>query len=72
VSQPLTLQHDLKTQALAHVAFGLKTMSIWTPDGWKAPKGFPRRTLLCKPTQGGNTWSVSAAGMCRFLRVELA
>jgi hypothetical protein len=72
MTEPLTLRHDLKTRAIGHVSFGLKTMAIWTPEGWKAPKGFPRRVLLCKPSQGGSTWSVSAAAMCRYLGVELA
>jgi len=71
MTTPVTLQHDLTTHALACVAVGIKHMSIWTPDDWSAPKGFPRRSLLCRPSVGGKTWRVSAAAMCRYLRVEL-
>ena len=60
--------------ALAMLAecVGMKRMSIWTPDGWKAPKGFPRRSLLCCPSKGGNTWQISPAGLLRYLKIARA
>jgi hypothetical protein len=45
-------------------------MQVWTPQGWKAPKGFPRRTLLCKPTAGGSTWTVSVQRLIAWLEKQ--
>lgn len=49
---------------------GLERMTVWTPQGWKPPKGFPRRELLCCPTEGGNTWSISTSKLIRYLTQE--
>lgn len=49
---------------------GAQSMSVWTPQGWKAPKGFPRRTLLCKPTVGGSTWTVSVQRLITWLEKQ--
>lgn len=63
---------NLASLAMFAAGSGIKTMSIWTPDGWKAPKGFPRRRLMCCPTIGGKTWQISPAGLLRYLRIEFA
>lgn len=60
---------DLEAKAILCRAMGQKSMTFWSPDGWKAPKGFPRRSLVCKPTQGGSTWAVGTLAMCRYLGV---
>lgn len=49
----------LKTLALLCEHAEAETITVWTPQGWKAPKGFPRRELLCCPTQGGKTWRIN-------------
>jgi hypothetical protein len=58
--------------ALLADGFGLEHFTIWTPDAWKAPKGFPRRELMCKPTQGGTTWRVKTKRYLKFVGYRLA
>ena len=58
---------NLAALAMLADGLGMKHMSLWTPD-----KGFPRRTLLCCPSKGGNTWQVSPAGLMRYLRIARA
>ena len=62
---------DLLTHAKACKLQGLDRMTVWTPQGWKAPKGFPRRELLCIPTEGGKTWSVSTDRLLAWLEAAL-
>lgn len=58
--------------ALLADGFGLEWLTIWTPDDWKAPKGFPRRELLCVPSAGGKTWRVKTKRFLKFVGYRLA
>lgn len=60
------------TQALLADAMCQPHTTIWAGDGWVAPKGFPRRELLCCPTIGGKTWRVKTQRLLKFLRVVTA
>lgn len=62
----MTRDYLLKTARVCKLV-GLANATIWTPADWKAPKGFPRRTLLCVPTAGGKTWSVSTDRLLAWL-----
>lgn len=53
-----TPREELRRAALVLQEQGATHISLWHPQGWKAPRGFPRRELLCTPTQGGSTVSV--------------
>lgn len=65
-----------RTNVVAHAlladGFGMEYFTIWTPEGWKAPKGFPRRELLCVPATGGATWRVKTKRLLKFFNVRLA
>ncbi len=61
----MTLTH-LKQSAQAALKAGLSHMTVWTPEGWKAPKGFPRRELLGISAFGGKSWSVSAKALVKW------
>ena len=67
----MTDAKDMLYTARLFEAQSVKQMTIWTPDGWKAPKGFPRRELLCKPTTGGNAWRVSVPRLIAWLEKNL-
>ncbi len=58
-----TLQIAVQTA----VEQGWPTFTIWTPQGWQAPKGFPRRELLCCPSEGGRTWRVDSLRLLAWL-----
>lgn len=51
----MTADSELRASAIALDAMGIEFMTVWTPQGWRAPKGFPRRELLCCPAKGGKT-----------------
>jgi hypothetical protein len=61
------MNEDLLQRARLLKSHGIERMNVWTPEGWKAPKGFPRRELMCKPTIGGSTWDVSVARLVAYL-----
>lgn len=70
-------EDDVVAPAIVHwarqaEAAGLEYFSIWTPDGWVAPKGFPLRELLCNPATGGSTWSVKTKRFLKFVGGRLA
>jgi hypothetical protein len=48
----------LAAEARALEREGLKHMTVWTPQGWKPPAGFPRRYFLSAPTSGGRNYHV--------------
>lgn len=54
----MNLEH-LKTLLVLAENSPCESLNVWTPQGWKAPKGFPRRELLCCPSKGGNTWRIN-------------
>jgi hypothetical protein len=58
---------QLLAEARALLRMDVEYMAVWTPQGWKAPKGFPRRELLCIPSTGGKTWQVKTARMVKYL-----
>ncbi len=57
----------LLTTARMFKVLGQPTTTLWTPADWKAPKGFPRRTLLCVPIAGCKTWTVSTDRLLAWL-----
>ena len=61
---------ELKIAAQTCLAHGLTHMNVWTPQGWKPPKGFPRRELLCVPAMGGRTSSVDAAKLVKWCEAQ--
>jgi hypothetical protein len=60
----------LLLEARALVREGVEFMTVWTPQGWRAPRGFPRKELLCVPSMGGKTWRVNAARLVKFLESQ--
>lgn len=42
-------------------------MTLVLPKGWKAPKGFPRRELLCEREDGGRAVSVNVRRLLRWI-----
>ena len=61
---------DLKAAALVLKGQHVERISFWASDDWRAPKGFPRKELLCVPAQGGKTWSVKVDKLLAFMGVK--
>ncbi len=45
-------------------------VTIVLPEGWKPPRGFPRRELLCVNSAGQRVCRVNAWRLLRFLTKE--
>jgi hypothetical protein len=58
---------ELRMCARTAIELGHDGLQVWVPQGWKAPKGFPKRELLCCPSAGGRTYRVDARKLHDYL-----
>lgn len=58
---------ELAVECVAALGRGSEALTLKIPRGWKPPKGFPRRELMCETSHGGPVWRIDARRLLAWL-----